>query len=110
MQRINTLTGKLAETFIEQANPENWSGVGIKPVDMDKDARGARNWDLKNANQIGALLMRSLELVNKHAATGAGVGIEPQQTPAAEPDPEADIKRFEKQAKDLLADIGAKRA
>ena len=95
-QSLADLTEKLADVFLSEADPGNWNGAGESQAEMTKETRGARNWDMKNANQAGALVMRALEI--KARLGGA---------PAAPQDePELDIAKFEKQARELIASAG----
>ena len=115
LERIETLATKLADTFIEQANPDTWTGKGIIPANMDKEQRGSRNWDIKNANQLGALLIRTLDLKHRFINPKGPDGQTPDKVPglpAAEVPGDAvedDIGKYEKEAKQLLASVGRAR-
>jgi len=102
-ERINDLTERLADVFLTEADPDNWSGAGVHPTEMDPQTRGARNWDAKNANQVGALLMRTLELRERFAGL-------PGFKPTGEDDrADANIAKYEREAKRLLDTVSQRR-
>ncbi len=103
VQRLDTLAFKLGEVFLSEADPDNWPGAGVAPHEMTKEDRGDRNWQAKNANQMGALLMRVIELKAKMSAPAGS------PAPAGTPDTgqDDDVKRYEKQAKELLKKVQA---
>ena len=99
IKRLQDLAESIGEVFLEEADPQNWNGAGQPLASLDKDQRGGRYWDKKNAIQTGTLLARVLDLRDRDKGqTGPGV-----TTP--DDDAEKEIKRFEKQAKDLIGAI-----
>lgn len=96
-ERLDDLTERLADVFLDTANPDNWSGAGEKPKEMSKETRGNMNWDVKAANQVGLLFARALEL--KQRIKLAHEGVPPGVPP---PDPDLEISRYEREAKRLL--------
>lgn len=101
-KQLETLAEKVLDVFLTEANPENWTGAQTPADEMNPATRGARNWDMKNANQAGALAMRVLDLKDRVA------GLAPAG-PGADDAADADIAKFEKQAKKLLEAVGARR-
>ena len=102
-EKIDQLTDELMASFLEAADPAAWSGAGMAPALLDEKQRGARNWDVKNANQLGALLVRTMDILER--ASGAlGPTSVPEDDAA-----EADIAKYEREAKRLLESMGAKR-
>jgi hypothetical protein len=96
IDRLQDLAEQIGDVFMEEADPANWNGAGVPLASLDKDARGGRYWDKKNAIQTGTLLARVLDLRDRDKGqVGPGV-----TTPAE--DAEKEIKRFEKQAKDMV--------
>ena len=79
---------------MEEADPQNWSGAGQMLANMDKDTRGGRYFDKKNAIQTGTLLARVLDLRDRDTRSA--------DTKTPEEDAEQEINRFEKQAKDMV--------
>lgn len=94
-ERLSELTENLMDVFLTEADPAIWTGSGMSPAEMDPQTRGARNWDMKNANQAGALVARALDLKERL------VGVRAPHPPADDA-ADADIARFEKQAKKII--------
>lgn len=99
IDRLEDLAQEIGEVFIDEADPKNWNGAGKLLCDMDKDERGNRYFDKKNAIQTGTLLARVLDLKDRDKGQNGG-GV---RTP--DEDAEKEIKRFEKQAKELIGAI-----
>lgn len=64
IQRLKDLSESLADVFIVEADPDNWSGGGL-PRDMSQEERGNRHWDRKGALGTGAVLSHTLNVI-KH--------------------------------------------
>lgn len=94
--KLEELAEKVGEVFLSEADPDKWLGAGLEPNQMDAETRGGRYWDKKNAIQTGTLLARILDL-RDHDKRNAGKGLD-----KPEDDAEKEIKRFEKQASDLI--------
>ena len=94
IERLQDLAEQVAEVFMEEADPQNWTGAGYMLADMDKDMRGGRYWDKKNAIQTGSLLARVLDLRDRDSRSA--------DTKTPEDDAEQEINRFEKQAKEMV--------
>lgn len=103
-EKLNDLAIDLMDVFLSEADPTNWTGAGEAATAMTKDTRGARNWDMKNANQAGALLARALDLRDRLNGQGGG------QPPAPDDAAEADIAKFERQAKAMIDKVIEKRS
>lgn len=106
--RLAALADEVAEVFLAEATPEAWSGVGVKPADLSKEQRGNRSWDIKNANQLGLLFARALELTQRVKWAREG-GVAPPGGNLGPVDPESDMKRFEADATRLLERAAARR-
>lgn len=101
IKRLQDLAESIGEVFLEEADPQNWNGAGQPLASLDKDQRGGRYWDKKNAIQTGTLLARVLDLRDRDKGqVGPGV-----TTP--DDDAEKEIKRFEKQADEMINAIRA---
>lgn len=94
IERLQEIAEQVAEVFLEETDPQNWTGSGQMLVDMDKDTRGGRYWDKKNAIQTGTLLARVLDLRDRDARS--------VDTKTPEDDSEKEISKFEKQAKEMV--------
>jgi len=107
--RLQALSTKLAEAFIEEADPDHWSGAGKKPNEMDKTERGDRYWCKRNAAATGALLLRVGSLTSMIQRDSAGSGGAGEVTPEGA-DGEADglereIAEAEKEGSRLLDEV-----
>lgn len=100
--RLEKLAEDVAEEFLREADPANWSGAGQNPAEMDRETRGARNWDVKNANQVGALTVRVMELLNK-GKNGD------QYHPDDQTDPEEEVKHYERKAREMMEAVMGRR-
>lgn len=62
IQMLKELSEKLADVFLQEADPANWSGAGKLPVDMEREERGNRKWDKQNAMATGGVLRYVLDV------------------------------------------------
>lgn len=95
LDRLLDIAERVTTVFIDEANPDHWSGSGLSLAEMDVETRGARYWDKKNAIQTGTLLARIIDL-SKYDKN-AGKGKEMHEDKA-----EKEIKQFEALAKKLI--------
>ena len=93
-KRIEDLTEKLADQFIFEADPTEWSGNGVAPAEMSQEDRGNRYWCKKNAMATGGVLRFAMDIA-KHDAMGAGT-VDPEE---AEREFDDKINDAEKRAK-----------
>jgi hypothetical protein len=96
--RLQDLQGRLVETVINDADPQNWTASGLLLADMDSQQRGDANWCRKTAVQSVSLLIRVQQLLEPKTP----------EKPGDDADPEADIKRAERAASDMLKRVGGK--
>lgn len=64
LTRLQGLSVKLAEVFLDEADPDTWSGAGVSTADMSREERGDRVWCKKNAVATLALLNGVVVLAN----------------------------------------------
>lgn len=100
LERLYDLSEKIAEVFLEESDPDMWNGSGIPLASMDKETRGDRLWDKKNAIQTGALLARVLDLRER----------EPNRRHHTEREVDDELKKYEKQAREMLNAVVARAA
>lgn len=101
--RLATLSEKLTETLLLEAEPAEWPGEGKKLADLNRNERGDRYWCKKNAMATLSILTRVHVLTNMVLRAG-------QEQPPADPaDPEQPkddldgmIRAAEKEAKKIL--------
>lgn len=48
-EKLQTLSEKLTDVFLDEADPAKWPGASIEPGNMDQQTRGDRYWCKKNA-------------------------------------------------------------
>ncbi|MCA3182750.1 MULTISPECIES: hypothetical protein [unclassified Cupriavidus] len=106
-ERLQTLTEKLTDVFLEEANPETWPGHGIAAGQMDQQTRGDRYWVKKNAAATLTVIMKTSSLIGviqQRSAAGAPDGVQPE---TEEPDGlDGEIRAAEKEAARLLNKLG----
>lgn len=66
LHRIRELSERLADTFISEADPSEWSGDGKTPADLTQQERGDRYWCKRNAMATGGVLRYTLDLIAHH--------------------------------------------
>lgn len=102
IERIQQLAEQLADTFISEADPGEWSGAGKPAADLTQQERGDRYWCKKNAMATGGVLRYTLDLVKS--------GQDRQTSdPAAQTERDADLDRkisdAEKRAEAAMARV-----
>jgi hypothetical protein len=97
--RLTDLQDRLVETVISDADPLNWTASGMTLAEMSAADRGDAAWCRKTAVLSVSLLIRVQQLLEPKVAAAAHPN---------DPDPEADIKRAERAASDMLARVGLK--
>lgn len=70
LAQLNDLAEKLADVFLAEADPDNWTAAGKLPMDMTQQERGDRHWDRKGAVGTGAVLNHTLNLIAHHKTGG----------------------------------------
>jgi len=76
IQRLKDLSESLADVFIVEADPTNWSGDGRLPRDMSQEERGNRHWDRKGALGTGAVLSHTLNVIKHYEDRKPAAGAE----------------------------------
>ena len=94
-QQLQDLSERLADVFLSEADPDNWSGAGKLPADMTKNERGDRHWDRKGAMGTGGVLRYTIDLIN--SAKAATINDDDEQA-ARDADLEAKIDDAKKRA------------
>lgn len=105
-ERLQALEEKLLDAFLEEANPEEWPGHGVKIAAMDAQTRGDRYWVKKNATATAMLATRVGTMIHHTQQIGAGT-TPPEGEQPAEGDRQldAEIAAAEKEAERLLKEI-----
>lgn len=63
--RLEDMSGKLVETFLEEADPETWPGAGKPLADIDQQTRGDRYWCKKNAAATLSIVARIRSVITQ---------------------------------------------
>ena len=100
IERLKELSENLADVFIIEADPVNWSGGGL-PRDMSQEERGNRHWDRKGALGTGAVLSHTLNVI-KHYEERHAAG-NPEEDPGGDLDKA--IGEAERRAQAALARV-----
>lgn len=94
-EKLQALTERLADVFLVEADPANWSGGDKLPCDMSQNERGDRHWDKKGAMGTGGVLRYTLDLI----ASGKTNKINDAETQAArDSDLDRKIREAERRA------------
>lgn len=100
IERLRSLSERLAETCIDECDPDNWAGAGKMAGQMDQKERGDRYWDKKNGAATLTLLQRVVSLV-----TDADEGHKPGSRDGDE-DMDDRARAAEKAAEAMLRRVG----
>lgn len=103
IERLQALSEAICDVFMEEADPASWNGAWTPLADLDDKRRGNRYWDKKNAIQTGTLLARVLDLRDRDTKQQNG-----QPVPVPEQEAEDEIRRYERQAKELVSAVIAR--
>lgn len=97
IEKLEELQERLADVFLDEADPRNWPGADVKQVDMKQQDRGDRVWIKKNAMGTVNLICRITTLLEPPPAGGA---------PDDEKEKRALAAAAEKEATELLERLG----
>lgn len=104
-ERLQALSEKLMDVFLDEADPSSWPGKGMKIGAMDAQTRGDLYWVRKTAASAGMLYTRVMSMVNQVQMVGAGTT--PPSSDEAETGTQldAEVAAAEKEAARLLREI-----
>lgn len=106
-EKLQALSERLTDVFLDEAEPERWPGHGIEVGAMDQKTRGDRYWCKKNAVATLSLIDRVAKLtgtIQAASAAGAGSAAVPEGE-EEEGSLDAEITSAEKEAAKLLDQI-----
>lgn len=103
-ERLQELSEKLTDVFLDEAEPGKWPGHSIEPGNMDQQTRGDRYWCKKNAVATLSLVDRVNRLIGdtQAASMGGTGGAAVREDGVDESSLDADIRQAEKEAAKLL--------
>lgn len=100
-EKLQALSERLTDVFLDEAEPEKWPGHNIEPGAMDQKTRGDRYWCKKNAVATLTLVGRVAgltDLIQKQSNAGNGAaGVTDEEATL-----DAEINAAEKEASKLL--------
>jgi len=107
-EKLQQLTEKLTDVFLDEADPDKWPGANLESGTMDQQTRGDRYWCKKNAAATLTVIMKTANLVGviqQRSAGGeeGGAAVEGEKPEVDSLD--AEIKAAEKEAARLLKKI-----
>lgn len=100
-EKLQALSERLTDVFLDEAEPEKWPGYNIEPGEMDQKTRGDRYWCKKNAVATLTLVGRVeglTDMIQKQGNAGDGA----DGVSDAEATLDAEINAAEKEAAKLL--------
>lgn len=103
-ERLQKLEEKLMEVFLDEADPDQWSGASQKIAVMDKQMRGDRYWCKRNAAATGVLVCKVRDLNAPPGAKGQ-MAVPGTDTQAEADEMEAELSSYEKQAEALMRQV-----
>jgi hypothetical protein len=104
LARVTALHEKLIEVSLADADPDNWIGTGLKPKDMDREARGDAQWCRRIAISTVTLTMQVQRMLENPITGGAAVPSDETAMASAGGDPtEVEINKYERAASQVLA-------
>lgn len=105
IEALDSLTEKLADVVLSEADPDVWPGKGKQPVELTREERGDRYWCKRNAAATLSLLERV-----QRTMTDALTADPLPRAASGESDLDKDISRHEKEAAAMLDRIQKKSA
>lgn len=73
IEKLQELQERLADVFLDEADPRNWPGAGVKQADMKQQDRGDRVWIKKNAMGTVNLICRITTLLAPPSSAGGSI-------------------------------------
>lgn len=71
-EKLQELTEKLTDVFLQEADPAKWPGASLESGTMDQQTRGDRYWCKKNATATLTVIMKTSNLVSLIQLRSAG--------------------------------------
>jgi hypothetical protein len=98
IERLRDLEERLIDVYLDEADPDNWPGVGSMGDQLTKEQRGDRYWEKKNAVATVMLAHETRKLIaNDKQALG--------RDPYSDGEMDRKIKDAEKRAADLVKKV-----
>jgi hypothetical protein len=109
-EKLQLLEEKLLDVFLEEADPANWPGQGLKISAMDKQTRGDLYWVRKTAASAAVLRGKVLTMIDDTQQAGRTPALPAGEDPLPDGDAEgsqldADIASAEREAQKLITEM-----
>lgn len=102
-EKLQSLSEKLMDALLWEADPERWSGDGLSPRGMSTQERGDRYWCKKNAVATAALIHRVMSLAGRiQLASNVGAGGAAGEVTPAEDGIDSEIAAAEREGARML--------
>lgn len=104
-EKLVLLSEKLTDAALIEADPENWNGADLLPMEMTRETRGDRYWCKKNAVATLSLIARLAHITQSirdqsHKSPGEEGGA--MAVTDTESELDAEVAAAEKEANKLL--------
>lgn len=108
-ERLQALSEKLTDVFIDEADSDKWPGLGIAANAMESQTRGDRYWCKKNAVATVSLIQRIHTLTGLiQRDSGAGNGSAAVTGEPEESSLDKEIASAEREAEKLMDKVRSK--
>lgn len=104
-ERLQALSERLMDRFLVEADPDNWPGKDIPLANMDTQTRGDMYWVKKNGAATGLLYTRVETMIGNTQFGGGTTPAKPSEDDGAEAQLDDEIRRAEKEAARLMANL-----
>jgi hypothetical protein len=105
-EKLQALSEKLMDVFLDEADPSSWPGQGLKIGAMDAQTRGDLYWVRKTAASAGMLYTRVAAMIGNVQLAGAGTTPAPEADEAAAGNQlDAEVAAAEREAAKLLREL-----
>jgi hypothetical protein len=106
--RLQSLSEKLTDVVLFEADPAQWPGDGKKPNELTREERGDRFWSKKNAAATLTILSKVVMLtgmIERHRAGEPPEARDPERISQQEPDLDVEIAAAERVAQQMVERI-----
>ena len=69
-EALSALSERLTDCVLNEADPDNWPGAGLRSKDWSREERGDRYWSKKNAAATLSVLQRVHGVLEYRTAAG----------------------------------------
>jgi hypothetical protein len=104
-EALQTRAEQLVDLFLDESDPADWPGAGLKPNAMDKSTRGDRYWCKRDAAATLACAQRIMGLVQVVREKSAAGDDNPGAVTEGEDDLEKEVAEAEAEAGRLLSKV-----